>query len=201
MQRTLWFALLLLAGQAAAQEDSGYVSRILAHRQEYAAHLIVGERAPLQAPDTAYLDFFAPDSAYCVTADFTATQEAAPFEMPTSSGRTKTFVQHGWLRFALGGDTLRLAVYRNLTLTQEIYKDHLFLPFRDLTNGEETYGGGRYLDLSLTDIRDGKIALDFNLVYNPYCAFSDGYNCPIPPAVNHLNTAVKAGEKAFQKDH
>lgn len=201
MHRTLWFFFLLLAGQAAAQEDSSYVSRILAHRLEYAAHLIVGDRAPLQAADTAYLDFFAPDTAYRVTADFTATPEAEPFEMPTSSGKTKTFVQHGWLRFVLGGDTLRLAIYRNLTLTQEIYKNHLFLPFRDLTNGEETYGGGRYLDLSLNDIRDGKIELDFNLVYNPYCAFSDGYNCPIPPAVNHLDTAVKAGEKAFQKDH
>lgn len=108
MQRTLWFALLLLAAQAAAQEDSSYVSRILAHRQAYAAHLIVGERAPLQAADTAYLDFFAPDTSYRIMADFTATPEAEPFEMPTSSGRTKNFVQHGWLRFALGGDTLRL---------------------------------------------------------------------------------------------
>lgn len=199
MRQAFLFALLLSSVSAASQEDSSYVSRILAHRQQYAGHLITGERAPLQAPDTAYLDFFQPDPAYRVVAGFIATPEATPFEMPTSSGKTKTFIQHGWLRFSLGGDTLRLAVYRNLMMTQEIYKNHLFLPFRDLTNGEETYGGGRYLDLSMEDIRDGKIELDFNLVYNPYCAFSDGYNCPVPPAVNRLDVAVKAGEKAFRK--
>lgn len=193
--------LLLPCGAAVAQADSAYVAGILAHRFEYARHLIEGERAPLTPADTAYLKFFAPDPAYKVQAGFILTPDAEPFEMPTSSGRTKTFVQHGWVRFSFGSDTLQLAVYRNLLLTQEIYKDHLFMPFRDLTNGEQTYGGGRYLDLSLNDIRDGQIELDFNLVYNPYCAFSDGYNCPIPPVVNHLNVAVEAGEKAFQKDH
>ena len=194
--------LLAFTGTLRGQEDSSYVSKILQHRQQYALDLITGERAPLKAPDTSYLDFFAPDPAYQVSAEFIPTPEAEPFEMPTSSGRTKTFVQHGWLRFSLGADTLQLAVYTNLLLQQqEIYKNHLFLPFKDWSNGESTYGGGRYLDLSVTDIIEGMIEIDFNLAYNPYCAFSDGYNCPIPPAVNRLDIAVEAGEKAFLKDH
>ena len=183
------------------QEDSSYVARIQQYRREYAQDLIEGERAPLRAKDTIYLDFFPPDTAWRVEAGFTNTPEAEPFEMPTSSGRTKTFVQYGWLRFSLGGDTLQLAVYRNLMLNLDIYKNHLFLPFKDLSSGETTYGGGRYLDLSTEDIVDGKIVLDFNLVYNPYCAFSDGYNCPIPPTINRLEVAIEAGEKAFKKDH
>ena len=187
-----------LSGQVA---DSSYIAEIMRHRQEYARDLIVGERAPLRAADTAYLDFFPPDPAYNVLADFTPTPDAEPFELLTSSGRTKTFVQHGWLHFTLAGDTLRLAVYRNLMLTMDIYKNHLFLPFKDGSSGESTYGGGRYLDLSTEDIQDGKVVLDFNLVYNPYCAFSDGYNCPIPPTVNRLEVAIEAGEKAFTKEH
>lgn len=202
------FLFLFLPGGAAlfpsfvfGQASSDYTARILEYRKEYALDLIQGERAPLQAKDTAYLDFYPPDPAYRVVADFIPTPDSEPFEMPTSSGRTKTFVQHGWLRFSLGGDTLQLAVYRNLMLTAEMYKNHLFLPFKDLSCGETTYGGGRYLDLSTEDIVDGKIVLDFNLLYNPYCAFSDGYNCPIPPTVNRLEVAIEAGEKTFKKRH
>ncbi|MBK8491093.1 MAG: DUF1684 domain-containing protein [Saprospirales bacterium] len=193
--------LCLLSTPLSGQVDSSYVAEILQHRQDYARDLIEGERAPLRARDTAYLDFFPPDPAYKVLADFTSTPEAEPFEMPTSSGRTKTFVQYGWLHFSLAADTFRLAVYRNLMLTMDIYKKHLFLPFKDGSSGESTYGGGRYLDLSMENIQDGKIILNFNLAYNPYCAFSNGYNCPIPPSVNRLDVAIEAGEKAFTKDH
>jgi len=193
----LFLFLPLLRGQV----DSAYFQKMRSHRQQYALELITGERAPLTADDTSFLDFFPPDPAYRLIADFTPTPEAEPFEMPTSSGKTKTFVQYGWARFAFGTDTLQLAIYRNLTLLMDIYKNHLFLPFKDWSNGECTYGGGRYLDLSTEDIAGGKIELDFNLAYNPWCAFADGYNCPIPPSVNHLNAAIEAGEKAFQRDN
>jgi len=195
--------LFLVSVPLWGQEDSSYVAEILQHRKEYAQHLTEGDRAPFRnaAPDTAYLDFFPPNPDYKVIADVILTPEAEPFEMPTSSGRTKTFVQYCWVRFSLGTDTLQLAVYRNLMLKLDIYKNHLFMPFRDGSCGETTYGGGRYLDLSTEDIQDGKVELDFNLVYNPWCAFSDGYNCPIPPSVNRLEVAIKAGEKEFTKPH
>ena len=83
----------------------------------------------------------------------------------------------------------------------EQYKDYLFIPFMDHTNGETTYGGGRYFDVMIGDIMDDKLVLDFNICYNPYCAFSDGYNCPVPPKENHLEVAIKAGEKMFNKEH
>jgi uncharacterized protein len=79
-----------------------------------------------------------------------------------------------------------------------LYKNNLFLPFKDHTNGEESYGGGRYINLYTTDIQDGKIEIDLNTCYNPWCAYSDGYNCPIPPKENHLEMEVRAGEKNFK---
>ena len=71
------------------------------------------------------------------------------------------------------------------------YKDYLFIPFTDATNGAETYEGGRYIDLTIpaTD----KITLDFNKAYHPYCAYTDGYNCPIPPQENHVPVRIEAG--------
>ena len=78
-----------------------------------------------------------------------------------------------------------------------MYRDYLFIPFKDLSNGEATYGGGRYMDIRMDDIKNGELMLDFNKAYNPYCAYSDGYNCPVPPVENHLETEVNAGEKSF----
>jgi len=77
------------------------------------------------------------------------------------------------------------------------YADHLFLPFKDATNGEESYGGGRYIDLKASSIKDDKMAVDFNKTYNPWCAYSDGYNCPIPPIANHLDASLMAGEAKY----
>ena len=80
------------------------------------------------------------------------------------------------------------------------YKDYLFLPFTDLTNNETTYGGGRYIDLKLKDIREeGRLTIDFNKAYNPYCAFGEGFSCPIPPDANKLNVRVEAGEQNYGK--
>mgnify|MGYP006303059821 CR=1 FL=1 len=76
----------------------------------------------------------------------------------------------------------------------------LFIIFADPTNGDTTYGGGRYLDFRLRDIRNGRLAIDFNRAYNPYCAYGDGYQCPIPPPENHLQTRVAAGERTFKEE-
>ncbi|MBP6826735.1 MAG: DUF1684 domain-containing protein, partial [Saprospiraceae bacterium] len=96
--------------------------------------------------------------------------------------------------------TYSLQIYQNIRLlTSQKYFDYLFLPFKDTTNGDTTYGGGRYLDLRLDNIgSDQMMEIDFNKAYNPWCAYSDGYNCPIPPATNHLEMAVEAGEKVFR---
>jgi len=121
-----------------------------------------------------------------------------PFELPTYSGITKTFIKYATLSFDLGGETRDLSVYRNLeVIRMPQYKNYLFLPFKDQTSGDITYGGGRYINLSTLDIKNSKVELDFNKCYNPWCAYSDGFNCPIPPVENTLNMEILAGEKNY----
>ena len=121
------------------------------------------------------------------------------YDVETSSGMKKSFYTYGHAEFTLDDIIIKLELIRNLKVIQmPQYKDYLFLAFTDLTNGEDTYGGGRYIDLYISDIEEGHITIDFNKAYNPYCAYSDGYNCPIPPASNSINLEIKAGEKMYK---
>jgi uncharacterized protein len=99
-------------------------------------------------------------------------------------------------------DTLcSLQVFQNLGLLNDPkYSDHLFIPFTDGTTYTETYGGGRYIDLSTKDIKGDKLMVDFNKCYNPYCAYAEGYNCPIPPVENRLPISIHAGERNWAKE-
>lgn len=139
------------------------------------------------------LAFFKVDTNYRIKATFKK-DIGKKFEMPTSTDRKPIYRQYGFVDFELNGTVQRLVVYQNMGLRkQKEYKNYLFMPFRDATNGKETYGGGRYLDL---EIPSGKaIILDFNRVYNPCCVYSHRYSCPIPPKENTLTIEIKAGEK------
>ncbi len=189
-------SLYFLSAQTAGSIFSAEIAR---HRAEYKADFLTDARSPLTVADTAFLDFYPPNIAYRFSARFERTPEASPFELPTYSGQKRDYVQFGVLKFEVTGQAQTLNIYQNLRLVKDsTYRDHLFLPFKDLTNGETTYGGGRYLDFRQGDIRDGILILDFNKCYNPWCAFSDGFNCPIPPAANHLELSIEAGERNFK---
>lgn len=192
-------ALCLLL--ASCTEQNTYEQSIEQYRTEYKQGFLLDKRAPLEAEDTAYLKFFPVNKQYKVLADFELTPNAAPFDIPTVNGKTKQYRQYGTASFTINDTTVSLQVYQSLKLIQqEEYKDHLFLPFTDATTYVSTYGGGRYLDLSKADIIDGKLELDFNKCYNPWCAFADGYSCPIPPKENRLAIAINAGEMSFGKE-
>lgn len=160
------------------------------------------DESPLKPEDLANfngLNYYPFDAAFRFTATFLRTADEKYFEMPTSSGRTKKFVKYGILTFVIGGKQQRLSVYQTDAKTLADfpeYADLLFVPFRDATNKTETYGGGRYIDIRAP--KGKTVTLDFNLAYNPNCAYgSDKYNCPIPPRENTLDTAVTAGEKRY----
>ncbi|HRH68361.1 MAG: DUF1684 domain-containing protein [Flavobacteriales bacterium] len=134
---------------------------------------------------------FAADPKFRVKATFTA-QEGPVFGMKTTSQREPKYQSIGTLRFVLDGKEEQLTVYRNIDLSRlPDYVNYLFIPFTDLTNGETTYGGGRYLDLE--GPLGTEVDLDFNRAYNPYCAYGGAYSCPIPPLENHLEVAIRAG--------
>ena len=144
------------------------------------------------------LDFFQPDTSYVVKAKFVLTPEALPFLMPTTTDRKSEEVIYGIAHFQLNGKEHRLEIYQNKKLMlDEEYKDYLFLPFSDQTNGKESYGGGRYIDLSIP--KTDSIVIDFNKAYNPYCTYNKKYSCPIVPSVNTLDISVLAGVKDFKK--
>jgi uncharacterized protein (DUF1684 family) len=144
------------------------------------------------------LDFFEPDTAYQVQAKLVRTPEAQPFLMPTNTERESEEVVYGVVYFELKGAKFQLEVYQTIELKEEAgFEDYLFLPFTDATNGKETYGGGRYIDVSIPS--GETLLIDFNKAYNPYCAYNKKYSCPLVPKVNNLEIAVTAGVKAFKK--
>lgn len=159
------------------------------------------EKSPLDEKDLKEfrgLDFFDIDPEYIVKAEFVRTPAEAPFAMKTSTDRLPVYVKYGELYFDLKGDEFKLNVYQNQELLQDPeYFDYLFLPFTDLSNGRSTYGGGRYIDLRIPETKE--VTIDFNKAYNPYCAYSGKYSCPIPPKENDLKLEILAGVRSFDK--
>ena len=161
-------------------------------------------KSPLKKKDLKKfkgLDFFPVDSSFIVTAKLIKTENAPTFEMATTTDRKPLYKEFGKLNFTLQGQNHQLTIYQSQDdLQDEEYKDYLFLPFTDDTSGNESYGGGRYMDVMVTDIqKNNTIQLNFNNTYNPYCAYNDKFSCPLTPRKNHLDIEIKAGIKIFKK--
>lgn len=159
------------------------------------------ETSPLtdkQRKEFEGLDFFPPDSIYRVEAIITKTPNTLPFFMPTTTERTPAYKKYGHAEFELSGKKFTLNIYQNqeLKLDPE-YEDYLFLPFTDTTNEKLTYGGGRYISLSIPE--GDTLVIDFNQAYNPYCAYNKDYSCPKVPSENNLDIEIRAGVKAYKK--
>lgn len=187
-----------------AQSKRAFKKEIKKHRKYYKKEFAEDARSPFhkKEKEMKHMKFFKPNRNYRLEGSFALTPNAESFDMATYSGITKPYVKYGVATVMLDGKPLQVNVYQNIRLREmEKYKDYLFIPFKDITNGESTYGGGRYIDLKMNDIKNGKVIIDFNKCYNPWCAFSDGYNCPVPPIENHFDLAIQAGEKNFAKKH
>lgn len=153
-----------------------------------------------EGEDRKHLHFFPADSNYKVTATFEKINDKTGFGIATSQKIYQQFYRYGKISFVINGNACQLTVYqsKNLILREE-FKTYLFIPFTDGSNGTATYEGGRYIDISIPDIKVGKVIIDFNKAYNPYCCYTTGYSCPIPPKENALSIAINAGEKKYTK--
>ncbi len=116
---------------------------------------------------------------------------SATILMQTSTGAERVYQRLGWVTFSADGSSAQLALYAP---EGEDQPSVAFVPFMDATGGVDTYEGGRYLEAELTG---ETVTLDFNLAYNPYCAYADHWSCPVPPNENRLKVAILAGEKTF----
>ncbi|SFW73246.1 hypothetical protein SAMN02927921_03779 [Sinomicrobium oceani] len=212
--RTIWVTLVFLTVFSSCKGDKRYhqpkdsaiadttnaIWDIEQFQRELNEEFRNPEVSPLRARDRKNfkgLDFFSIDTTWRVKAKLKRTPGESSFFMPTTTDRVTEEIRYGILYFEIAGKEYQLNVYQNQELiTREGYEDYLFLPFSDETNGEETYGGGRYIDLRIP--KGEELILDFNKAYNPYCAYNKKYSCPIVPPENMLPVAVKAGVKSFE---
>jgi uncharacterized protein (DUF1684 family) len=150
-------------------------------------------------PNFKGLDFYPVTVQWRVSAKVEYIEDGEEFEMATSTERRPKYRPFAKLKFEIDGKPQELTAYQNVKMSQDPeYKDYLFLPFTDETNGDESYGGGRYLELDASEMTS-TAEIDFNKCYNPYCAYNGKYSCPIPPKENSLSVKIEAGVKAF--DH
>ena len=201
MRAGLLLLLVALSSPACAQDATAWRDSSEAYWAGVEAEFRDSAESPLTPEDRLHferLDRFPYDPAFRVVARFKPARKPREFAMKTSTNRTPTYKTVGQLSFKLEGRTFKLPVYQNVDLSKKPeYANYLFLPFTDLTNGEETYGGGRYVDLQGPLAEN--VVVDLNRAYNPYCAYSGRYSCPIPPLENHIGARITAGVKKFHE--
>jgi peptide deformylase len=181
-----------------------YEKQIEHYRTELKSKFIKDKYGPIQKENIGFLAYYPANKTYKVEAEVEMLYGEKPFRMPTYDGTSNEYRRYALLHFELLGEKHTLTTYQSVALFQNpTYQNYLFLPFIDQTNGNDTYTGGRYLELDASQITNGKITIDFNKAYNPYCAYSTGYRCPQPPAENSLNINIQAGEKDYKgpKNH
>ncbi|MFT7071085.1 DUF1684 domain-containing protein [Patiriisocius sp. Uisw_017] len=144
------------------------------------------------------LDFYPINLKCRVEAKFVRTPNEPPFKMTTTTDRLVDKIKYGKLHFEIDGKKLQLNLYQSVPPMEDPeYIDYLFLPFTDLSGGEGSYAGGRFLDARIP--KGATMIIDFNKAYNPYCAYNSRYSCEIPPLENHLEVRIEAGVKDFGK--
>lgn len=200
MIRFLSVLLLLLSGSQLYAQNSEWMASANRYQDSLNAVFMDPERTILIKEDFEKfegLNFYPVDLKYRVEARFVRTPDEQPFKMATTTNRKPLYVKYAEAYFSIDDIEYKLDVYKSMSsFNSEEYKDYLFLPFTDLTSGDGSYGGGRYADVRIPE--GDLLIIDFNKVYNPYCAYNEGYSCPIVPRVNDLPIRIEAGVKDFK---
>jgi uncharacterized protein len=168
-----------------------YSEQIQEKRREYISNLITMEDSPLKAvKDSSKIKFFEPNSDFVINAKFTPSKEIKVFKIQMTDS-TFSEIQ------AAGNAVFN---YKNKEYTLLLFDEgeHYLLPFKDLSNKNQTYGGGRYINIPKSNLLNNDLEIDFNDSHNFYCAYSEKFVCPIPPKENSLNILINAGELKFK---
>lgn len=178
-------------------EDEATWRRALARfREEKNDYLRASPDSPLsrgQASPFSGLEYFEADPAFRFEVRLQRYPDLEGLVLGTSKGTRQLYNRVGYFEFDIDAKAVRIYAYQSASRDDP----HIFLPFRDVTSGDESYGAARYIDLEVE--HDDEYVLDFNYAYNPYCAYSDNYICPLPPAENWLSVPIRAGEKKYHK--
>ena len=192
-------AVIALAVGGCGKPPLSYPDQIAAWHAEKDRFMRESSQSPVPLEQRANfppLVYFPTDPAYRVPAMLHPDTSGAPMEMLTSTGQHRQMRRVGTLVFTLKGQELSLGAFVEATETD---LSRLFVPFGDLTNGVETYNGGRYLELERT--ATGVYDLDFNRAFHPFCLYNSSYDCPYPPPENRLKVPIRAGEKLSSPKH
>ena len=143
-----------------------------------------------QKKDFSGLNYYPANPALRLEIPLDTLPEPQPLEMQTTTGEIRDFMRIGKVKFEVEGQPAELSIFLN--------SDGYFLPFVNSLAGQETYPAGRYLEPE--PIGSGLFLIDFNLAYNPYCAYNDGWSCPLTPPENRIKVPIRAGEKIFHPE-
>ena len=171
-----------------------YTDLIIAHRNKTDLDMKNGDHSPIEPDSLATfkgLNYFPISEYWNVRASYTIIDTGTVFNLPTTTDRVIPMKKHGLIIFTHQNKEIKLFVYTYIEHPDE----DLFVPFLDATNGDLTYGGGRYVEVKYPD--HDSVWIDFNKAYNPYCAYNHHYSCPIPPLENTLVITIDAGEKVL----
>ena len=195
IMKLIFILPLLVAQLAFAQSDD--IADVKKFQETINKEFADPKTSPLEGKELKKfktLPFYDIDLKYRVVAKLHATSDTDFKPMKTTTARFANHRVYGTLEFTLEGKNIQIPVYQSKDLMNNPeYKDYLFFPFTDLTNNASTYGGGRYIDLRIP--QGNVIVLDFNKAYNPSCAYSPKYSCPIVPGENNIDVAITAGVK------
>ena len=200
MKKIIWFLLpilliLLFYSFSDNKNDKKYLSEIEQEINNRHKYLAFNKDSPFNQFNVVYQspNYYPIDKKYKVNAAVERIKGRKIIFLSTSNGKSERYQKFAWLKFSLDGQLLRLLVLKPLEFGED---KTLFCGFADNTSGDGSYGGGRYLDVNIG--KSNKTSLDFNLAYNPYCAYVNQYTCPLPPSENILPIAIEAGERAYK---
>jgi len=143
---------------------------------------------PEQKNNFSGLNYFPENEALRLEVKAELLNDPQPIQMQTTTGGTQVYIRYGRIKFDVDDQETELTIYKS--------EHGYFLPFVDSLAGEETYPAGRYLDPE--ELPGNRFLVDFNIAYNPYCAYNEMWSCPITPAENRLKVPIRAGEKIFK---
>ncbi|WP_053948917.1 DUF1684 domain-containing protein [Halolamina sediminis] len=174
-----------------------WIDEIETQRRQKDRYFGEDPRSPIPDEERAAFDglnYYSVDRTYRFEVELDVYDEPEPVVVGTSTDGEQEYFAWGEFTVEIDGQPVTITAYKG-----DPEEDRLWVPFRDETSGEETYGAGRYIDLEPAHHRtdEGRWILDFNAAYNPTCAYSDRYECPLPPTENWLDVAIEAGEKEF----
>ena len=190
--------ILFIPAWGISQSNDDLIKEIKDFQTEQNEHYLNKETSPLKKKERRHFEghlFHPIELSYRVQAIFREFDNKDTLVMKTSANTEKVYLRFGILSFHIGEVRCELVAYQNVKWSKkEGYENDLFVPFRDETSGKESYGGGRYLDIKIPSKES--IILNFNLAYNPYCAYTEGWFCCLPPLENTLKVEINAGLKA-----